>query len=172
MNDVPSGMTRIIPMLGYEDVHRASEWLQQAFGFRERNRYADPDGTVTQAELELDGGVLMIGNPGPAYQEPRHHVETCETARAWSAVPFVIDGVHVDVGDIDAHCTQARGARRSCPSRRTPDMETAGTERRTLPGTGGCSPTECQTAETGPRGRYPVSRRRQGSWWAPRSSKP
>jgi uncharacterized glyoxalase superfamily protein PhnB len=54
--------------------------------------------------------VLMIGNPGPAYQEPRHHAETCGAARTWLAVPFVIDGVHVYVGDIDAHCTQARGA--------------------------------------------------------------
>jgi PhnB protein len=108
MNDVPQGMTRIIPMLAYEDVARTSRWLQQAFGFRERRRYADPDGMVSQAELEMDGGVLMIGNPGPAYQEPRHHGETCDAAQAWSEVPFVIDGVHVYVGDVDAHFDRAR----------------------------------------------------------------
>jgi uncharacterized glyoxalase superfamily protein PhnB len=110
MNDVPQGMTRIIPMLAYENVHHASEWLQQAFGFRERHRYTDPDGTVSQAELEMDGGVLMIGNPGPAYQEPRHHAETCVAARTWSQVPFVIDGVHVYVADVDAHFDRARDA--------------------------------------------------------------
>ena len=110
MSDVPEGMTRIVPMLAYEDVERASGWLQQAFGFRERQRYADDDGTVSQAELEADGGVLMIANPGPAYQEPRHHAETCATARAWSEVPYVIDGVHMYVTDVDAHHARSRDA--------------------------------------------------------------
>jgi len=108
---VPEGMTRLVPMLAYEDVDRSSRFLQEAFGFRERARYAGADGEVAQAELVLgDDGVLMIGNPGPDYEEPSHHATGCETARRWAEVPFVIDGVHVYVDDVDRHAEQARAA--------------------------------------------------------------
>jgi hypothetical protein len=34
-------------MLSYEDVGRAADWIVEVFGFGERERYADDDGTVT-----------------------------------------------------------------------------------------------------------------------------
>jgi hypothetical protein len=37
---------RAVPMLSYEHVARASEWLRRAFGFREADRVADEEGTV------------------------------------------------------------------------------------------------------------------------------
>lgn len=39
--------------------------------------------------------------------------ETCERARKWSAVPWIIDGVLVYVADLDAHYERAKagGAR-------------------------------------------------------------
>jgi uncharacterized glyoxalase superfamily protein PhnB len=97
-------------MLSFEDVGAASEWLERAFGFRERLRYTEPDGQVTHAELELGDGVVMLGNPGRDYQSPARHRDVCEDARRWSAVPFVIDGVHVFVDDVDAHFERARAA--------------------------------------------------------------
>ena len=38
-------------MLSYEDVGRATEWITEAFGFRETGRWADPDGTVTHVTM-------------------------------------------------------------------------------------------------------------------------
>ena len=100
-----------IPMLSYEDVDAAVAWLTRAFGFRERGqRFSDEHGRVTHAEVELDGAVVYLGWPGEHYMSPAHHAEVCADARAWSAVPFVINGVHVMVDDVDAHCERAREA--------------------------------------------------------------
>ena len=102
---------RAVPMLSYEDVGAAVDWLTEAFGFREYGqRYTAPDGTVTHAELELDGAFVMLGWPGPDYQSPARHVEVCEHARRWSAVPYVVDGVLVYVDNVDRHYEQARAA--------------------------------------------------------------
>jgi PhnB protein len=98
-------------MISYEDVAGAIDWLTEAFGFRERgDRYAEPDGTVTHAELELEGAVVMLGWPGPEYRSPRGHARECEQARRWLDVPHVVDGVLVYVSDVDAHRDQARAA--------------------------------------------------------------
>jgi uncharacterized glyoxalase superfamily protein PhnB len=101
---------RVIPMLSYEDVARASEWIAEAFGFRETGRWTDPDGRVTHASMELGDGVVMLGYPSPDYQSPRRHAEVCEHARKWSETPYVVDGVLVYVDDIDAHYERARAA--------------------------------------------------------------
>jgi uncharacterized glyoxalase superfamily protein PhnB len=98
-------------MLSYEDVAAAMEWLGKAFGFREEGeRYTDDDGRVTHAQLALDGAVVMLGWPGPDYRSPARHADECEQARRWLATPWVIDGVHVTVGDVDRHCERARAA--------------------------------------------------------------
>jgi uncharacterized glyoxalase superfamily protein PhnB len=34
----------------------------------------------------------------------------CEQARTWRQRPYVVDGVHVSVDDVDAHYAQARAA--------------------------------------------------------------
>ena len=101
---------RVIPMLSYEDVGRAADWVVQAFGFEERERYADDDGTVTHVTLELDGGIVFLGYPSPDYQGPKRHAEECETARRWRETPYVVDGVLVEVDDIAAHLERARAA--------------------------------------------------------------
>jgi PhnB protein len=100
---------RAVPMISYENVAAAVDWLSEAFGFRERGqRYAEDDGTVTHAALELGGAVVMLGWPGPDYQSPARHVEVCEHARNWLSVPYVVDGVLIYVDDVDAHCEKAR----------------------------------------------------------------
>ena len=100
-----------VPMLSYEDVGAAVEWLTAAFGFREvGERYADDDGRVTHAEIDLDGALVYLGWPGEEYQSPAHHSQVCESARRWSEVPFIVNGVHITVGDVDAHHERARTA--------------------------------------------------------------
>jgi uncharacterized glyoxalase superfamily protein PhnB len=100
-----------VPMLAYEDGPAAMDWLARAFGFRETMRMLAKDGRLSQGEMEAgDGGVIMVANPTPDYQSPKHHRETCEAAAAWSKVPYIIDGVLVYVDDVDAHFRQAEAA--------------------------------------------------------------
>jgi PhnB protein len=95
---------RAVPMLSYEDVAAAVEWLHEAFAFRETGqRFSDDEGRVTHAEIELDGALIYLGWPGPDYESPRHHAEACERAARWLSKPYVVDGVHVTVADVDAH---------------------------------------------------------------------
>jgi uncharacterized glyoxalase superfamily protein PhnB len=102
---------RSVPMLSYEDVGAAVDWLCRAFGFTERGeRYTDEAGRVTHAELELDGATVMLGWPGPDYQSPAHHREVCDHARKWLSVPYVVDGVLICVEDLDRHHERARSA--------------------------------------------------------------
>jgi uncharacterized glyoxalase superfamily protein PhnB len=102
---------RAVPMVSYEDVAAAADWLATAFGFREAGeRYTDASGRVTHASLELDGAEVMLGWPGPDYQSPAHHAQVCDHARAWSAVPYIVDGVMVYVDDVDRHCERARAS--------------------------------------------------------------
>jgi uncharacterized glyoxalase superfamily protein PhnB len=105
-------MPTIVPMIAYEDAAAALEWLARAFGFRERedSRYTEPDGRITHAEMEVAGGVIMLANPTPDYQSPKHHAEVCEHARKWSAVPYIIDGLYVHIDDVDEHFRRAREA--------------------------------------------------------------
>ena len=101
---------RVVPMFSYEDVGRAADWIARAFGFTETGRWADDDGRVTHVNMELDGGLIMLGYPSVDYQSPKHHAEMCEQARKWRETPFVVDGVHVSVDDIDAHYARAQAA--------------------------------------------------------------
>jgi uncharacterized glyoxalase superfamily protein PhnB len=103
---------RIVPMLAYEDAAAAIDWLSAAFGFAEDQgrRYTDGDGTVTHAELDLDGARIMLATPNKEYRSPKSHRETCADAAAWFDNPWVIDGVFVEVDDVDAHCERARSA--------------------------------------------------------------
>jgi uncharacterized glyoxalase superfamily protein PhnB len=100
---------RVVPMLSYEDVGRAADWIVEAFGFEEVERYED-ERTVTHVTLRLGDGIVFLGNPGPEYRGPRKLAETCEAARRMLETPYVVDGVFVEVDDIDAHYERARAA--------------------------------------------------------------
>jgi uncharacterized glyoxalase superfamily protein PhnB len=105
----PPSLPTVIPMLSYEDAGAAADWLVNAFGFRERSRLTEEDGTVSHVELELGSGVVMLGSP-PGYVALRRHREHCEVARQTYRSPYVVDGTLVHVDDVDAHAEQARRA--------------------------------------------------------------
>ena len=86
----PENMPRITPYLLYEDVAASLDWLARTFGFRERMRLPGPDGTITHAEMELAEGVIMMGCPGPYYQNPKR-------------LGHVTQNVYVYVDDVDKH---------------------------------------------------------------------
>ena len=93
----PENMPRITPYLYYEDVATALDWLTNAFGFRERLRMPGPDGKIIHAELELAGGVVMMGSPSPDYQNPMRSGHVSQL-------------VNVYVDDVDRHFDRAKGA--------------------------------------------------------------
>ena len=102
---------RIVPMIAYEDAAVAIDWLGRAFGFRERGqRYTESDGRVSHAELEFEDAPIFVATPTRDYQSPRHHRETCAASKKWSAVPWVVDGIQVEVEDVDAHFARAKAA--------------------------------------------------------------
>lgn len=110
MTDTITNMPSVIPMIDYEDGPAAMDWLAEAFGFQEITRMLGPDGSLAHGEMAVGNGRIMLATPTPAYESPKRHREHCEHARAWSAVPWVIDGVLVYVDDVDQHYAQARRA--------------------------------------------------------------
>jgi uncharacterized glyoxalase superfamily protein PhnB len=100
----------VIPMIAYENGVAALDWLAKAFGFRERARLTDKGGRLSHGEMQAGTGVIMLASPTAEYRGPAHHRDECERARAWSAVPYIVDGVLVTVDDVEVHCRRAREA--------------------------------------------------------------
>ena len=93
----PAGFPTITPYLLYEDVATALDWLATAFGFVERLRFAGDDGIVNHAELELGDGVVMLGDPGADYQNPKKSGRVTQL-------------INVYVDDVDKHFQRAKEA--------------------------------------------------------------
>jgi uncharacterized glyoxalase superfamily protein PhnB len=102
---------RLVPFLGYEDAASAIDWLCTAFGATENAdaRSTDGDGTVVHAELDFEGSTVFLSTPD-GYVASRRHRESCEVERTMHDNPWVIDGLFVEVADVDAHHAQAREA--------------------------------------------------------------
>jgi len=91
----PEDMGRITAYLLYEDVAAALDWLSNTFGFVERMRLPDPDGKIVHAEMKFADGVVMLGNPGPDYQNPKR-------------LGNVTQMLYVYVDDVDKHYDYAK----------------------------------------------------------------
>jgi len=100
---------RLVPFLGYEDAAAAIDWLCTAFGATENAgaRATDAEGTVMHAELDIEGATLFLSTPA-AYVASRKHRESCEIERRMHANAWVIDGLFVEVDDVEAHHSHAR----------------------------------------------------------------
>ena len=103
-------MPDVIPFLTYEDGIAALEWLAKAFGFTETARLTSSDGRLSHGEMSVGDSQIMLASPSPDYQGPKRHRVNCATAAAWSALPWIIDGVLVYVDDVDAHYARAKAA--------------------------------------------------------------
>ena len=84
----------VVPILIYEDVGEAIEWLCRAFGFTERLR-AERDGVIGHAQLSVSEGAVMLGRQGGEYRAPEG-----------SSVSAY---VHVAVDNVDDHFEHAKG---------------------------------------------------------------
>jgi uncharacterized glyoxalase superfamily protein PhnB len=89
----------VVPILVYEDVGDAIDWLCRTFGFRERLRAGPPGGSVSHAQLDIGDGAIMLGRHGGEFRPPRPGE--------------VSQYVTVHVEDVDGHFEQAQrsGAR-------------------------------------------------------------
>jgi uncharacterized glyoxalase superfamily protein PhnB len=98
----------VVPILVYEDVGKAIDWLCDAFGFKERLRAAIPGGSVVHAQLDVADGAVMLGRQGGEFRAPRPDE--------------VSQYVTVHVDDVDQHFDHARqcGARILKPPANTP----------------------------------------------------
>ena len=93
----PGGAARVTPYLLYHDCDAAIEFLTSALGFTEKYRMSGPNGKTVHAELDLEGGGIMLGNPGDDYKSPNELGGRTQTT-------------YVYVGDVDAHYEHARAA--------------------------------------------------------------
>jgi uncharacterized glyoxalase superfamily protein PhnB len=101
-------MADVVPFLAYEDCGAAADWLVQAFGFTEEERFED-GGEVTHVTLRAGDGLVFLGQPG-GYVNPRHLRERIDAVARMYEAPWVFDGVWVAVDDVDAHHDHARSA--------------------------------------------------------------
>ena len=60
----------VVPVLIYDDVGQAIDWLCQAFGFSERLR-AERDGVIGHAQLTVGEGAIMLGRQGGPFHAPQ-----------------------------------------------------------------------------------------------------
>ena len=101
---------RIVPFLGYEDAAGAIDFLERAFGFREdRDERREANGTITHAQLDLDGATIFLSTP-PGYASPKTIRAESEAAKRAGENPWVIDGHCVRVDDFEAHYERAKAA--------------------------------------------------------------
>lgn len=84
----------VVPVLVYDDVGQAADWLCGAFGFTERLRYTGRHGRVTHAQLAIAECAVMLGAQGGEFRPPR----PAEVNQ------YVV--VHVD--DVDQHFERAK----------------------------------------------------------------
>jgi uncharacterized glyoxalase superfamily protein PhnB len=56
---------RLYPALQYRDAPAAIAWLKDVLGFEERQVCPEPDGTISHAELALEGELIMLGSVKP-----------------------------------------------------------------------------------------------------------
>jgi uncharacterized glyoxalase superfamily protein PhnB len=96
----------VVPMVGYEDCAAAADWLAEAFGFEEVDRLGR-DGAVTHVTMRCGSAYVFLGTPGASYVNPKRLREECEVAARMYGVPWVVDGVYVQVDDLEGHRERA-----------------------------------------------------------------
>ncbi len=59
----------VYPSFRYHNARAAIDWLVEAFGFEQKEAYADGEGVIRHAELSGFGGIVMLGTE-PADGDP------------------------------------------------------------------------------------------------------
>jgi uncharacterized glyoxalase superfamily protein PhnB len=103
---------QVVPYLLYADAGAAMDWLIRTFGFTERARDRQEDGTVRHGELLLDdGGVIMLGSAGAGFRGPAALGQVtqlqCVTVTGLAAHRERVRAAGADVSEIAVRANQA-----------------------------------------------------------------
>lgn len=85
----------VVPILVYEDVGKALDFLTRAFGFKERLR-AEYGGSINHAQMDIGEGAIIIGKQGGPFKVP--------------AGDTVSQYAHINVENLDQHFATAKAA--------------------------------------------------------------
>ena len=85
----------VVPILVYEDVSKALEFLTRAFGFKERLR-AEYGGSINHAQMDIGEGSIIIGKQGGPFKVP--------------AGDTVSQYAHINCENVDQHFAKAKAA--------------------------------------------------------------
>ena len=94
MANAPQNM---YPVLRYKEAHAAIDFLCEAFGFERHAVYEGPDGGVDHAQLEYEGGMIMLSTERD--DDDRGYGQ--HAGQGW---------VYIAVSDPDAHHARAKAA--------------------------------------------------------------
>ena len=86
----------VVPILVYEDVGQALEFLTRAFGFKERLR-AEHGGSISHAQMDVGECSIMMGRQGGPFRAPLDSATVSQYAT-----------VHID--NVDEHFARAKAA--------------------------------------------------------------
>ncbi len=89
----------VIPMLVYEDIEAAQQFLVEAFGFERGVLERDPTGRVVHAEVSNKDSAIWL-----------HRVTQKHGLASARSLPAVPGGLVVLVDDVDAHYERAKKA--------------------------------------------------------------
>jgi len=87
----------VIPVLIYEDIEAAHDYLVKVFGFTSGGVERTPDGTVVHGEVQLGDSRIWLHRAGGTLASPRTLSE-------------LNGGLVVHVDDVDAHFARTRDA--------------------------------------------------------------
>jgi uncharacterized glyoxalase superfamily protein PhnB len=88
---------RLTPILVYEDISRAHDFLVEAFGFASRGVEHDGEGNSVHAEVYVGDFAIWLHRVAP-----EHHMLAARSFRGATG------GLYVHVADVDAHYERAR----------------------------------------------------------------
>ena len=90
---------RVIPVLTYQDIAAAHDFLVGAFGFGAGGVHRNPDGQAVHGEVRAGESAIWL-----------HRVTAASQLDSPRASDVANSGLVVYVDDVDAHCRQARAA--------------------------------------------------------------
>jgi PhnB protein len=95
MTYIPQGRGALAPGLAMPDLGAAIEFYRSAFGACEHSTFADSEGVIRWAMLDIDGSALLLGSDEETDTTPEDHPKTC---------------ISLYVADVDATTARAHAA--------------------------------------------------------------
>jgi len=96
---IPDNYPRVTPYLAIDGASAAIDFYKKAFGATERMRMGGPEGKIGHAEIEIEGGLIMLADEYPDME--------FRSPKTLGGSPVTI---HMYVKDVDAFCARAAAA--------------------------------------------------------------